>query len=440
MCVYIFSGRFQPFHNGHKQVFEQLCKKVNATDTIVLGVIAPFEPKEADIKDREFYYASEEHHKPDRNPWEVTVPLYAVSRVARLSHYSGRIITTLLPRPECGWQTIQSWFPQKRIWVIPSAGEDFDEKKYEYFTKMGDEVIRFPDITNISGRELRGFYKNRQYKEFACNVPEEIVDIYFKEKPDDSAEYDFQKRAKQFENHSKWVMDEGLNSVPKDFFDRHKISMGDLLDAGGGTGYLTSYLFKHLESKPKSILLVDISRNMLDIAEEKKDCPIKVCNSSIETFCQFTTKKFDTILIRQVLHYVDNVNNTVSLLKNVLKEDGYIYVGQILVVDEECREWHDVLMEGISKNRRRTFVCDDFITEFETNGFEIIEKRFDDFEERFTDLFKRRISIYERPFESLLSKMENLVTDSLREKMSIRFEDDDLYYVVKFAHLLLKKK
>ena len=129
------------------KVFQHLCKQIKATDIIVLGVIAPFLPKEADIKDNEFFMASEEHHLPDRNPWEVSVPLYAVSRIARLSHYSGQIITTLLPRPECGWQTITSWFPQDRIWVIPSAGEEFDEKKQDYFTKMGDKVIRFEDTT-----------------------------------------------------------------------------------------------------------------------------------------------------------------------------------------------------------------------------------------------------------------------------------------------------
>lgn len=440
MCVYIFSGRFQPFHNGHMQVFEQLCKKINVTDTIVIGVIAPFEPKKADIKDKDFFRASEEHHLPDRNPWEVTIPLYAVSRIARLSHYTGRIITTLLPRPECGWQTIQSWFPQKRIWVIPSAGEDFDEKKCKYFTKMGDGVIRFQDTTDISGRELREFYKKRQYKKFADNVPSEVVDIYFKEKPDDSAEYDFQKRAEKFEEHSRWVTDESINNVPKEFFEQHKISMGDILDAGGGTGYLVSYLFKHMQSKPKSISLVDISRNMLDIAEKKTECPITVYNASIETFCQFTTKKFDTILLRQVLHYVEDVNDTVSLLKNVLKKGGYIYVGQILVIDEECRQWHDELMEGISKNRRRTFVFDELTAWFEQNGFDIIEKKSDDFEEKFSDLFKRRVSSYEIPIKRLLNKMENVVTNSLRKKMSIRFEDDDLYYKVKFVHLLLKKR
>lgn len=436
MCVYIFAGRFQPFHNGHMQVFQQLCEKLTPTDTLVLGVVAPFESD--DVKDESFLEASKEHHLPDRNPWDVSVPLSAISKVVSSSHYREQIITTLLPRPEYGWETIISWFPRKRVWVIPCAGEEFDDKKSDYFKNMGDKVIRIPDTTSIFGYELREFYKKGQYEEFASNVPDGLADIYFREEPDDNAEIDFQKRAKQFESRSKWVVDENINNIPKNFFQQQNV--GDLLDAGGGTGFLSCYLYHHLKSKFKTISLVDISRNMLDEAERKDDYPVKTYNSSIETFCQLTTQKFDTILIRQVLHYVDDVNVVISLLKNVLSDNGIIYVGQILVEDEESKDWHDELMKDISKNRRRTFVYDDFINLFTQNGFEVINSQLTNFEECFADLFKRRISAYEKKSESLKSKMEALATNSLKEKMMLKFENNNLYYTVKFCHLFLQKK
>jgi len=125
--MYIFAGRFQPFHNGHLEVLRQLCQKVGPEDTIVLAVVAPFQSQ--DIKDKAFLEASEEHHKPERNPWDVSVVLSAVSHVALTEGYGKRILTTLLPRPEYGWETIVKWFPGERIWVIPLAQEDFDEKK-----------------------------------------------------------------------------------------------------------------------------------------------------------------------------------------------------------------------------------------------------------------------------------------------------------------------
>lgn len=435
MCIYIFAGRFQPFHNGHMQVFQQLCEKITPTDTLVLGVIAPF--KSDDIKDLDFLELSEEHHLPDRNPWKVSIPLSAISQIARSSHYGGQIITTLLPRPEYGWETIISWFPGKRIWVIPSAGEDFDNSKSVFFAKMGDQVIRFPDTTGISGRDLRRLYKEGQYEKFVSCVPRGLADIYFKEKTDDSAENDFQKRARGFESHSRWVTDEKINSVPREFFLQRDI--GKLLDAGGGTGYLSWYLYQHLGKKFETITIVDISRNMLDEAEVKSNYPVRTHNSSIETFCRTTTLEFDTILIRQVLHYVDDVDMVINLLKDILSDSGNLYVGQILVDDREIRDWHDELMKEISKNRRRTFIYDEFISQFEKNGFEVVEVKLIDYEENFTDLYERRVHTQTSP-ELLMSKMEGLITDSLKEKLSFRIEGNNLYFTVKFCHLLLQKR
>lgn len=436
MCVYIFAGRFQPFHKGHMQVFQQICEKLNPTDLLVLGVIAPFHS--TDIKDMSFLESSKEHHLPNRNPWDVAVPLSAISKVVRSSHYQNQIITTLLPRPEYGWETIKLWFPQKRIWVIPFAEEEFDEKKSEYFTKMGDKVIRFEDKTGISGRELREYYEKNLYEEFAVNLPEGLADIYFSKKLNDSAEIDFQKRAENFERHSRWVVDKNINNVPKNFFQQHNV--GNLLDLGGGTGYLSWYLYQHLKSKINEISLVDISRNMLDEAEKKKNYPVKTYNTSIETFCKMTPYKFDTILMRQVLHYVDDVEVIVKLLKNVLNENGIIYIGQILVDDSESKDWHNELMQDISSNRRRTFIYNDFINYFKESGFEIIEVQTSNYEENFTDLFERRIKeSTDTTLESLKSKMETLAANTLKEKMSIKFEDNNLYFTVKFCHLFLRK-
>lgn len=436
MCVYIFAGRFQPFHNGHMQVFEKLCDQLSPTDTLVLGVISPY--NSSDIIDKEFLKASEEHHLPDRNPWDVLVPLAAVSLIARSSVYSSQIITTLLPRPEYGWRIITEWFPQKRIWVIPMANEDFDEKKKDYFENLGDRVLRIKDDTNISGRELREFYKRGEYDRFVSHVPEGLDNIYFKEDTIGDTKIDFQKRAKNFENHSQWVKDTCINEVPISFFETGEI--GDLLDCGGGTGYLSWRLYQERKKTISSISLVDISSNMLDEARKKHDFPVVTFNSSIETFCGMTTKKYDTILLRQVLHYVNDVSEIVCLLRNILKDDGKIYVGQFIVQDEESREWHNELMKDISKNRKRTFLFDELSNCFTKNGFVIEKCVLDDYEENIDDLFVRRVNNYvNEASDKLKSKMFSLATVSLKKKMAIRFENNNLFFKVKFCHLLVKK-
>lgn len=436
MCVYIFAGRFQPFHNGHMEVLKELCKKINSTDFVVLGVIAHYELQ--DIKDKVFFEASKEHHLPERNPWELSVSLEAISSIARSGQFKQQIITTILPRPECAWEIIKVWFPTKRIWVIPMAGEDFDDQKSIFFNKMGDEVIRFPDTTGVSGRDLRDLYKKGQYEEFLANVPKGLADIYFKEESDNSAEIDFQKRAQEFESHSKWVSDEEICNVPRNFFQGK--SIGNLLDAGGGTGYLSWYLYQNLKNKIEKISLVDISQNMLDEAKKKQNFSVLTHNSSIETFCKLTTQKFDTILVRQVLHYVEDVDEVVNLLKNVLEDNGIIYVGQILVENEETKKWHEELMKNISKNRKRTFVYENFIDLFVQSGFDILDIQLIDYEESFRELFARRISTYDIRVETIMSKMKAQVTKTLKDKMSIRFTENNIFFKVKFCHLFLQKK
>ena len=437
MCVYIFSGRFQPFHNGHMQVFNQLCDQLSPTDTIVLGVVSPY--KSSDIIDKDFLKASEEHHLPDRNPWDVLVPLAAITKVARSSAYSAQIITTLLPRPEYGWNIIKEWFPQKRIWVIPQANEDFDEKKKDFFESLGDKVLRIKDSTNVSGRELREYYKRGEYENFLSHVPEGLANIYFKEDIKGDAEIDFQKRAKDFENHSQWVKNSSINDVPMSYFQTHEI--GDLLDCGGGTGYLSWYLYQKFNKTIKSVSLVDISNNMLDEARKKTNYPVVTFNASIETFCRMTTKKYDTILLRQVLHYVDDVGEIICLLRKILSDDGRIYVGQFIVQDEESREWHNELMKDISKNRKRTFLFDELSDYFTNNGFKIECFEFNDYEENIEDLFVRRVNNYvNEASDKLKSKMFSLASTSLKEKMSIRFEKNNLFFKVKFCHLFIRKK
>jgi len=435
MCTYIYAGRFQPFHNGHLQVLQQACKILMPTDTLVLAVVSPFESN--NVVDENFLKSSLEHHLPARNPWNVSVPLRAITQIAQSCDCRGQIITTLIPRPEYGWHTITEWFPQKRVWVIPSADETFDEKKSDFFKKMGDSVIRFKDDTGISGRELRNWYSNGNHKSFTEYIPECVGNIYL-EKTDENTIKDFQERAKDFEQKSKWVTDKETNSVPLKFLSK-KNNLGNLLDAGGGTGYLSYFLAKTIACK--SISLVDISQNMLDKAIERKNekYKIKTYPCAIELFCSTVSEKFDTILIRQVLHYVDDVDNVISLLRSVLNDDGVIYVGQILVENEKCREWHNELMQSISKNRRRTFLYDDFLETFRKHRFEIIDSQLTDHEENLFDAYKRRI--YDNiTFNELKDKIEALATNDVREKMSIRTVGDNVYFTVKFCHLLLRKQ
>lgn len=434
MCVYIFAGRFQPFHNGHMQVLQELCEKSTQRDKIVLAVVAPFVSK--DIQDNEFLAASQEHHLPERNPWNVSVCLSAVTRVAKLFHREN-ILTTLLPRPEYGWDTICMWFPEKRIWVIPEAGETFDEKKADFFTKMGDTVLRLPDSTNVSGRILREYYRTDQYERFSEGVPSCVSEIYFQNKNEHNSEQDFQFRAKNYEIRSRYVKDNNINIVPVSFFQDHAHEVGNLLDLGSGTGYLSWFIKERLAVD--SITLVDSSFNMLKEAQKKRWSSVITHNTSVETFCNLTTKRFDTILVRQLLHYVNDVDCVLCQIRKVLKDDGMVYIGQVVLKDRDSQAWHDELMKEISENRRRSFVYSELLDLLSNHGFTIIDSKIVDYEDDIFDLVNRRIGNYNpSTVNELASKMDFFATPSVREAIKYQKSGHNSRYTVQFCHLLLK--
>ena len=254
-------------------------------------------------------------------------------------------------------------------------------------------------------------------------------------KKDQNVASDFQKRAKEYEYNSKWVTDKDVNNIPLNYLLTMKTG-GDLLDAGGGTGYLSQYLSNHL--KFNSITLVDISEDMLKEAENKNYI-IKAINSSIEKYCETTINRFDVILIRQVLHYVEDVNLVFSLLKSLLKDNGVIYVGQFLETDIESRDWHNELIRNISKNRRRTILYEECLEYVRLNRLEVIQSDVTDFEENLSDFYKRRINEH-LSFDKLRNKMINSINQNIRERMLIKITSDNIYFRVKFHHFLLRKK
>ena len=69
--------------------------------------------------------------------------------------------------------------PMNRKWIIPDAGELFDDIKANFYRSQGENVIRYSEDTGISGHTLRELYKKGGYDNFKKFVPPQIVDIYW---------------------------------------------------------------------------------------------------------------------------------------------------------------------------------------------------------------------------------------------------------------------
>lgn len=245
---------------------------------------------------------------------------------------------------------------------------------------------------------------------------------------------DFQKRAYSFEIQSRWVTSESINVTPYNYLSRRG-TMGDVLDAGGGTGYLSSYLSKKIPAS--SLTIVDVSKNMLMLAKERIP-GVNLINSSIESFCMGNNLKFDTVIARQIFHYVDDINVVLRLLREKLNPNGLFYVGQFVVCDDDANIWHENLIQQISKNRKRSFTLNSFQKAFETNGFKILECYTEDYEENIKDFYSRKTND-ELKYDEFLKNISRSLNKEIFKKMCIRLVDNNLFFTVQFCHLLLER-
>ena len=98
-------------------------------------------------------------------------------------------------------------------------------------------------------------------------------------------------------------------------------SAGKLLDVGCGTGFYYPLLSQHAES----VVGVDVSRAMLDEAEQLierqqlTNCSVQEC-SALEL--PFEDASFDTVHCWDVLHHVSDVPKTLGEIDRVLKPGG----------------------------------------------------------------------------------------------------------------------
>ena len=176
---YIFSGRFQPFHNGHMQILKNLLRIVKKDDVIVLAIST--QAFSVTKKSSEFTNITNEHYQEERNPWNYLVVLEAVNTIIQHLNLNNRILSTLIPRPDLGLEQIKFWFPSNRVWIIPKGDENFDDLKEKFFLSQGEEVLRINDISKISGWELRKFYYVNDVYSFNKFIPECLKNIYHKD-------------------------------------------------------------------------------------------------------------------------------------------------------------------------------------------------------------------------------------------------------------------
>lgn len=137
--------------------------------------------------------------------------------------------------------------------------------------------------------------------------------------------------------------------------------LGRLLDAGGGAGILTGYLMNSRVVDAATVL----DRHESVLAEVP--APIKTKHGRVEDLGD-SDGEYTTILLRQVLHYVESPEMALRRLRNRLRPDGALYVGQIVAPDRVSARWLGQIANWVSPTRHRVWTADQLLVAFSQAG------------------------------------------------------------------------
>jgi ubiquinone/menaquinone biosynthesis C-methylase UbiE len=140
--------------------------------------------------------------------------------------------------------------------------------------------------------------------------------------------------------------------------------LGRLLDAGGGEGMVTTYLMR--SRKVDEAVVLDQNRGLLD--QVPPPCHTKV--GRIEDLGR-SDGEFDTILLRQVLHYVASPEKALRTLRGRLRPGGAIYVGQMVAPNVNAATWLGTAANWVSAKRHRVWTVDQLLTRFASGGLSV---------------------------------------------------------------------
>lgn len=167
----IFTGRFQPFHNGHLYMIEEL-RSLFPNETICIAV----------IKDVPIVNKTEFDKKVDcelkKNIFEPETVSEMINLVKTARKWDN-VVVSLMPRAsESTWKMITELFDCDRTWAFTqnSKTDAWEEEKVKFYQSTGDKVIRIPISKDINGSNIRSALEDKNYDYLKNNVPEEIVD------------------------------------------------------------------------------------------------------------------------------------------------------------------------------------------------------------------------------------------------------------------------
>ena len=171
----IFTGRFQPFHNGHLSLIRYVQEKY-PRETLCLAIVRNIPNNELTDFDKQASKALNN----SRNLLTAEQTLYTIQKTLSCLEYKN-VISTLIPRPsDETWPIIDSMFDSRRKWLFTCNVTEIDkweEIKIDFYKSKGESVNIVPISKDISGTRIRRLLENidEHYEELLEVLPETVL-------------------------------------------------------------------------------------------------------------------------------------------------------------------------------------------------------------------------------------------------------------------------
>ncbi len=140
----------------------------------------------------------------------------------------------------------------------------------------------------------------------------------------------------------------------------------EVLEIGCGNGQVSFLVY----DKVKKLIATDFSEKMIEICKEKNhtDILFQVEDGSRLTF---PDKRFDAVIISNVLHVIPNPQAVIEQVRRVLKDDGIIFAPIYIQEDKKFNfDWWFVEKIGLKTYQNKT--QKEYVGFLEKSGFEIV--------------------------------------------------------------------
>jgi cytidyltransferase-like protein len=173
----LYCGRFQPFHNGHLAVIQQILD--NSEGPLIIGVIINAIRSRSSIPEDTWELAQmgDERQAEDLNPVPLLDRLEMIGKALNEANLSSRIRVLPMPRPESYWELVIAMVPGTRTWVLTDSSDPFELGKQRFFISRGDRISVVKSRIAIRGTDVRASLA-RGDSEVRSLVPKAVFDYF----------------------------------------------------------------------------------------------------------------------------------------------------------------------------------------------------------------------------------------------------------------------